>query len=73
MQLCSDNNIQWVEDPTIYNAPPSYNCSKIRLELQKRPDIHEGVMDIIGTFGKARKKINQERNAVYYNTANSKL
>ncbi len=63
MQLCSDNNVQWVEDPT--NALPIYKRNRIRLGLQKQPDIHEGVMDIIGTLGEARKKMNKERNAVY--------
>ena len=64
IQLCSDNNLQWIEDPT--NALPIYKRNRIRLELQKQPaDIHEGVMDIIGTLGKARKKMNKERNAVY--------
>ena len=64
MQLCSDNNLEWVEDPT--NALPINRLNRIRLELQKQPvDIHEGIMDIIGTLGGVRKKMNQERNAVY--------
>ena len=52
-KYCQDNNLRWIEDPS--NEDPAFQRNYYRLVLKERPDIKDGVLELINMFGTVRQ------------------
>lgn len=57
-QVCIDNNLAWIEDPT--NSHPVFWRNVIRQVMNDYPHLQEGIVDFSKTCANARRKAENE-------------
>ena len=57
-QVCIDNNLTWIEDPT--NSHPVFWRNVIRQVMNDYPHLQEGIVDFSKTCANARRKAENE-------------